>query len=188
MSIIDSPYESIVINLTDDTVTITAVNEIYVIEDETVDSIVCPQVEETIVCEQIEEVLDFNIDEVVFLNGGQCCATKVIGNITTETIVDSVLIDDVYAVKWMIYALTQDGTKQRYVEVTAAHNGVMSDATEAKFHIIGIMRYGSINGLSFNVGITGSGENQAMELRISSIDIIDVHLNKSEVKTKDTTI
>lgn len=114
--------------------------------------------------------------------GGASETTKIVQGVTTEQIIDSVKVDGIAAVRWLVFTqASADLNKKKFVEITAIHNGTGSDATDAQYSIISTLKYGSISGLSFSVGLSGIGLSQNMELKVSSIDSVDVHITRSLV-------
>jgi len=114
--------------------------------------------------------------------GGATETTKIVQAVTSEQIIDSVKVDGIAAVRWMVFTQANiDLNKKKFVEITAIHNGTGSDATDAQYSIISVLKYGSISGLSFSVGLSGIGSAQSMELKVSSTDSVDVHVTRSIV-------
>lgn len=106
--------------------------------------------------------------------------TKIVQGVTTEQIIDSVNVDGIAAVRWLVFTqASADLNKKKFVEITAIHNGTGSDATDAQYSIISTLKYGSISGLSFSVGLSGIGVAQKMELKVSSTDSVDIHVTRS---------
>lgn len=95
--------------------------------------------------------------------------------ITTQTVVDSVLVDQIAKVTWDVYIqATADGTKKYAVTVTAIHDGhnvgAGADATNAgtKSTEDSRLKIGSISGLKISVIISGTGPTQLMSLAVES--------------------
>lgn len=95
-------------------------------------------------------------------------------NVTTEVVLDSVGVDTVATAKWLIIATDATGNRESF-ELYAAHNGFgANDATESDWTTYGKLKFGSINGYSVSVGLSGTGATQAMELLVSSTDAVTV--------------
>jgi hypothetical protein len=101
-------------------------------------------------------------------------------NITTATNVDSVLVDDFLAVKWVIVASKNtDNSDRESMEILAVHNGDVADATEVDWNDYGRLAVGNtISGLSANVVLSGAGASQVMALQISSTDPVDIRVTR----------
>lgn len=99
-------------------------------------------------------------------------------NVTTAVTLDSVLVDDVEAVKWLVSArgnLAANDEKKKAVEIWAVHDGsASSDATSADYTVYATVKHGTLTGLSFSVDVNGTGASQTMRLRVSSTTAVDV--------------
>jgi len=99
-------------------------------------------------------------------------------NVTTAVTLDSVLVDSVEAVKWLVSArgnLAADDEKKKAVEIWAVHDGSTgSDATSADYTVYATVKHGNLTGLTFTVDVNGTGASQTMRLRVSSTTAVDV--------------
>jgi hypothetical protein len=105
-------------------------------------------------------------------------------NITGATVIDSVNVDTVAAVKWMVYCegnLLANAAKKQCVEVWATHDGHNNplaasgaDATDTDYTVYAKLKMGVITGLAFNVTQTGSAGAEVMNLVVSSTMAVDV--------------
>lgn len=99
-------------------------------------------------------------------------------NVTTAVTLDSVLVDNVEAVKWLVSArgnLAADDEKKKAVEIFAVHDGSAgSDATAADYTVYATVKHGTLTGLTFTVDVNGTGASQTMRLRVSSTTAVDV--------------
>lgn len=99
-------------------------------------------------------------------------------NVTTAVTLDSVLVDDVEAVKWLVSArgnLAANDEKKKAVEIWAVHDGSTgSDATSADYTVYATVKHGTLTGLTFTVDVNGTGAAQTMRLRVSSTMAVDV--------------
>jgi len=95
-----------------------------------------------------------------------------ISGITTLQVVDSVLVDDVKAVRWLVHA--QQGTKVITYEIDATHDGTpSSDATATDFTKYARLKMnGNIVGIVINVRIQGSAGAQTMELTVEATSAV----------------
>lgn len=87
---------------------------------------------------------------------------------------DSVLVDDVAAVKWLV--VCRQGASLRAREVWASHDGIVSgaDATDADHTEYASLSLGSaISGLAIDVDVSGAGAAQEMRLRVTSTAAAD---------------
>jgi hypothetical protein len=105
--------------------------------------------------------------------------TESVANAVTAAVtVDSVLVDDVEAVKWVVYCAGSGGgdlTKKQVVEILATHDGSSgSDATATDYNVYAKLKMGTIPGLEFSVDVSGVGAAQAMRLRVTSTMSVNV--------------
>jgi hypothetical protein len=101
--------------------------------------------------------------------------------VTTETTVDSVVVDTVAVVKWIVYAqgtAEADADKKKVVEILATHDGhnvgATDDATDTDFTTYAKLKMGTVTGLSFNVDVSGAAGAQVMNLKITSTMSADI--------------
>ena len=92
----------------------------------------------------------------------------------SATVVDSVNVDLVAGVKWILHAqgsLEVEAGRKTEVEILAVHNGhntgAGADASSTDFNVSGKLRIGSNLGLSYDVVLSGSGAGQTMELEVT---------------------
>lgn len=100
--------------------------------------------------------------------------------ITTTTVVDSDLVDNIDSAFWHIVATKVDGSREA-LTITATHDGTdVADATEAEFSEYGIVNVGptTISGLSFGLALSGVGAAQEMQLVVASTDQVDVKVRR----------
>ncbi len=105
--------------------------------------------------------------------------------VTTATTVDTVLVDEHQAVKWLVAIFDEADTDQKYAtEVFAVHDGTASsDATVIEWNETGRLRInGSIIGLDIDVVISGTGAAQTMGIQITSTDTVTVHTTRIDVE------
>lgn len=90
--------------------------------------------------------------------------------VTTAVTLDSVLVDNVRQVKWIVHGvLDSDQSRVRSVEIHAHHNGTASaDATDVDDSEYGKLSQGANFGAQFNVVLSGSGASQVMALQVSA--------------------
>lgn len=104
--------------------------------------------------------------------------------ITTITTIDSVLVDDVQAIKWFVTVFDEGDTDQKAaVEVYAVHDGTASgDATLADWNESSKLKVnGNITGLKFTVSVSGTGAAQVMNLQVEAGDTVTVNATRVEV-------
>ena len=101
--------------------------------------------------------------------------------ITTLAGVDSVLVDDVKAVRWLIHV--QQNTKIRTFEIDATHDGTAaSDATDTDYTKYAKLKMnGGISGLKVRVDLTGAGVTQAMRLTVQANAAVEVSSSRLSV-------
>lgn len=88
---------------------------------------------------------------------------------------DSVLVDDVVAVKW--YVVIRQGTSLRSREVWAGHDGVDAGADAVavdETQYASISLNSAIAGLAISVGLSGAAGAQAMNLNVTTTGAADV--------------
>lgn len=99
--------------------------------------------------------------------------------VTAVTTVDSVSVDSVAAVKWIVHVQGNqagDAANKTVVEVLATHDGTgAADATDTDFNVYAKLRMnGGVTGLTFAVDVSGVGAAQNMRLRVASTMACDV--------------
>ena len=98
--------------------------------------------------------------------------------VTSATVVQTVLVDNIQTVKWFVTVFDEGDLDQKEsVEVYATHDGSASgDATEADFNVSSKLKLnGKITGLIYNVVIAGTGAAQTMGLEITSVDTTTIN-------------
>lgn len=90
--------------------------------------------------------------------------------VTTAVTLDSVLVDSVRQVKWIVHGvLDSDASRVRAVEIHAIHNGTASaDATDVDDTEFSKLNKGANFGAQFNVVLSGSGASQVMALQVAA--------------------
>lgn len=94
--------------------------------------------------------------------------------VTTATTVNTVLVDNVFAAKWFVQCeLDSDDTSRRAFEVYAVHDGgAATDATEADWNNISIVKVGSSIDVDVDVVLSGTGASQTMGLQLTASSAI----------------
>ena len=103
-------------------------------------------------------------------------------SVTTATTLDTVLVDHVLAVEWLVHARSTVTASNIWTgKVLAIHNGTSSaDATDANYNTFAILRTGSaIPTLDFEVDLTGVGAAQTMRLRASSGQAVNIRITRA---------
>lgn len=95
--------------------------------------------------------------------------------VTAITTLDSVLVDDVAAAHWRIYAQgsgAPDAARKEAVDIYAVHNGHNvaggADATTTDETVSKKLKIGSTLGITYTIDVSGSGAAQVMRLRVSA--------------------
>jgi hypothetical protein len=99
--------------------------------------------------------------------------------VTTAATVDSVLVDNVDAVEWLVTCTQASAPANKFtVKIIALHDGSTgADATEVDWNEFARLTTGStISGLDFNVTLTGTAGAQAMNLRVNSTASVNVKI------------
>lgn len=93
-----------------------------------------------------------------------------ITGVTTITTLDSVLVDNIKAVKWFVHVFEEaTPANMKAIEVFAVHNGTAAaDATTSDNNNSAILKLGSNFNLTTTVDVSGTGGSQVMRLRITS--------------------
>ena len=111
-------------------------------------------------------------------------------NVTAQTVIDTVLADDVSLVKWSVMVegnLLADAALKRAVEIFATHdghiNGAGADATDSDFTVYAKLKMGNIVGLVFNIDVSGAGVAQVMRLLVTSTTAVDVRSVREVILT-----
>jgi hypothetical protein len=99
-------------------------------------------------------------------------------NITTATTVDTVLVDDVDSVKWLVCAQqVSTPANKECSEVYAVHNGTAgADASATDYTEYAKIRTANISGYSIDVVLTGTGGTQTMGIQVTSTAAVDVQI------------
>lgn len=90
--------------------------------------------------------------------------------ITTQATVDSVLVDKIKVVKWLVHVF-ENATPENVqsMEVTALHNGTAAaDATSVDDSVFAKLKLGANFNLTLSVDLSGTGAGQVMRLRAAS--------------------
>jgi hypothetical protein len=103
--------------------------------------------------------------------------------VTTATIVDEVLVDNVNVVHWDVLAIeVATPANKEFLHITALHNGTTSaDATDVDWDRQRRKTGSPITGYDVDVVLNGTGGTQEMRLQVTSTDSVDVTLVKREV-------
>lgn len=106
-----------------------------------------------------------------------------VDGVTVLQTVDSVLVDEVCAIKWYVWVQEVATREVKAYEIFAAHNGDDSnDATDVDFHDPILKVDGANFNLTVNVGLGGSGVTQAMNLTIATTTGgVDVRVRRVEI-------
>lgn len=106
-----------------------------------------------------------------------------VDGVTVLQTVDSVLVDEVCAIKWFVWVQEIATREVKAYEIFAAHNGDdANDATDVDFHDPILKVDGANFNLTVNVGLGGSGVTQAMNLTVATTSGgVDVRVRRVEV-------
>lgn len=102
-------------------------------------------------------------------------------SVTTITTVDSVLVDNIRSVKWLVSCTKVANEADTFcTEMRAIHNGTSSaDATATDSSEVGICRTGAaIAGLVVDVALSGVGAAQTLGLTVVSTDAVNVKVTR----------
>jgi hypothetical protein len=124
----------------------------------------------------LDAQVKLNADALVNVGAG-----VVVANVTALTVIDSVLVDTVKMVRWMVHV--SEGNKIRSYEVGMTHDGTAAaDATDAEFTKYARLRMnGSIGGLRVKGRVQGSGVTQTMELTVQADNPVVVSTSRMTV-------
>lgn len=83
-------------------------------------------------------------------------------------ILDEVLVDNAYAVKWLVRSLDTVSGGVAASEIWATHNGTASaDATVSDNTVYGKIKSGTVAGLAYAVTLSGTGAAQVLRLTVT---------------------
>ena len=109
-------------------------------------------------------------------------------NVTTDTLLDEVLVDSVCSVTWEVCAhgsAALDASRKYAAKVAAIHDGHNvgggADATEPDRDTYSVRKLGASLGISLSVVLSGSGAGQTMQLRATASTASDFHIVRTEV-------
>lgn len=111
--------------------------------------------------------------------------------VTAQTVIDTMLVDDVSTVKWVVHCegnLLADAARKAVVEIVSTHdghiNGAGADATDTDFTTYAKLKVGgNIIGLMFDVDVSGAGVAQVMRLLVTSTTAVDVRAVREIILT-----
>jgi len=108
-------------------------------------------------------------------------AGVVVPNVTALAVIDSVLVDTVKMVRWMVHV--SEGNKIRCYEVDVTHDGTpTADATDAEFTKYARLRMnGNIGGLRVRGRVQGAGATQTLELTVQANNPVVVSTGRMTV-------
>lgn len=103
--------------------------------------------------------------------------------VTTSAVLDSVLVDDVYAVKWLVHAVDEANNTVSAWEVWAGHDGeAAADAANVDDTVYAKLKIGGgVAGASISVDLNGTGASQAMRLNVSASNTTKFRAKRLEV-------
>ena len=131
------------------------------------------------------QTITASIDALDIALGDAAPKTSVATGVTTATTVDTVLVDEVQAVKWFVAVFDEGDTDQKQaVEVYAVHDGTATgDATTADWNVTSKLKLnGNITGLQYEVVLSGTGAAQTLGLQITSTDTVTVNATRIDVE------
>ena len=105
--------------------------------------------------------------------------------VTTQTVIDSVSVDEYQAAKWFVVLFDEGDTDQKQaLEVFALNDGTATgDATVVEFNRSSLLRTnGNITGDTVEVVLSGTGAGQVMNLVVTSTDTVTVHATRLDVE------
>ncbi len=103
-------------------------------------------------------------------------------SVTTATTLDTVLVDGILAVEWLVHARsTVTGTNIWAGKVLAIHDGTATgDATAVDYNTFAVLKTGSaIPALDFEVVLSGAGVSQEMQLKATSSQAVNIRISRS---------
>lgn len=101
--------------------------------------------------------------------------------VTTATVIDSVLVDDVLTTEWTVHARSTGTATDIYTaRILASHDGTAAaDATNVQFNAFSEMVFGTaISGLTFTVELNGAATAQVMRLSVTSTQAVNVRVSR----------
>lgn len=124
----------------------------------------------------LDAQIKVNEDAIAAL-GGNATASGV----TAATVIDSVLVDTVKLVRWLVHV--QQGTKVTTYEVDATHDGTVGgDASAVDFTKYARLKLnGNIAGLIITATLNGVGAAQTMNIVVEASAGVDVNTTRHQV-------
>lgn len=105
--------------------------------------------------------------------------------VTTETVIDDELVDNVKAVIYHLsISLFDDETQSREMIIAASHNGTLdgvTDADEIDDTVYAKRSHGSSFNYTLSMGLSGTGAAQKMEIRVASTETNGVNVRCQKV-------
>lgn len=101
-------------------------------------------------------------------------------NVTTETVLDDEIVDDVLAVEYdVVISSSADGSNREVLKILVSHNGTAgADATVVKETVTSKLKFGSGVSYSLDTALNGVGAAQVMQLKITASPAVDVRARK----------
>lgn len=92
--------------------------------------------------------------------------------VTTETVIDDELVDDILAVEYLVViSLNSAPAQRRALLITISHNGTVSaDATATDDSVFSKLKHGAAFNYTLSSGVSGTGAAQKMELKLASTE------------------
>ena len=103
-------------------------------------------------------------------------------SVSTAATLDSVLVDDILAVEWIVHARsTVSASKVWSAKILAIHNGTSTtDADDVDYNTFAVLKMGgNITQLDFEVVLNGTGAAQEMRLQASSNEAVNIRITRS---------
>ena len=104
--------------------------------------------------------------------------------VTSATVLDSVLVDEVSSAQWLVTAENvSNPTQKRHFIVHAGHNGhAAADATAADDTVIAILKQGSNFNVQISAVLNGAGAAQEMRLQVNSSEASGVNFYAKRIE------
>lgn len=103
--------------------------------------------------------------------------------VTTETVVDDEVVDNVLAVEYLVsVSLVDDESRRRVFKILISHNGTASaDATDIDDSIYAKQRHGLLFNYTVSGGLSGAGASQVMQLKVASTETNGVNVRARRI-------
>lgn len=106
-------------------------------------------------------------------------------NVTTPVVLDSCLVDECFYAEWELF-MVENGAQgnRRAIKITAMHDGSLDGTVDATITDVSKhtrLQMGANNGWTYDIGLSGAGGAQAMELTVSATNAATFKSRRTDI-------